>query len=123
MRTSTAYFAGVGTVAIALAAGLGGGLQVAKVLYPKPPVVEATKLERRAAAEPSPAPSSSPSPYLAATQDATKPVVIEPAPARDGVAQPGRDAAAPPAATTPATTAPATSVPAAQPAATGAPSP
>ena len=50
MRTSTAYFAGVGTVIVAVAAGLGGGYLAANVV--SPPVQAVSKLERRMSAEP-----------------------------------------------------------------------
>ncbi len=45
MRTSTAYFAGVGTVVVAVAAGLGGGYLAANVA--NPPTQTISKLERR----------------------------------------------------------------------------
>src|ERR1700688_3682255 len=49
MRTTTAYFAGVGTVAAAIAAGLGGGLLFANIVAPHEPkyAAEPTKLEQR----------------------------------------------------------------------------
>jgi hypothetical protein len=50
MRTSTAYFAGVGTVIAAVAAGLGGGYLAANIAHP--PVQAVSKLERRMSAEP-----------------------------------------------------------------------
>ena len=50
MRTSTAYFAGVGTVVVAVAAGLGGGYLAANVA--NPPTQTISKLERRMSAEP-----------------------------------------------------------------------
>jgi hypothetical protein len=50
MRTSTAYFAGVGTVIIAIGAGLGGGYLAASIVHP--PVQTVSKLERRMSAEP-----------------------------------------------------------------------
>ena len=49
MRTSTAYFAGVGTVIVAVAAGLGGGYLAANIANPPSGV---SKLERRMSAEP-----------------------------------------------------------------------
>jgi hypothetical protein len=52
MRTSTAYFAGVGTVIIAVGAGLGGGYLAANIAHP--PVQTVSKLERRMSAEPIP---------------------------------------------------------------------
>jgi hypothetical protein len=50
MRISTAYFAGVGTVLAAVAAGLGGGYLAANVVNPHEPGV--SKLERRMSATP-----------------------------------------------------------------------
>jgi hypothetical protein len=84
MRTTTAFFAGAGTVVIALAAGLGGGMVIANIVSPhrSKPAIETTKLERRGA-EPvatSNAPAE-PVSYLAAIQAAaTNPVVVNPAP-------------------------------------------
>jgi hypothetical protein len=52
MRTSTAYFAGVGTVIVAVGAGLGGGYIAANIAHP--PVQTVSKLERRMSAEPIP---------------------------------------------------------------------
>ena len=87
MRTSIAYFAGAGTVVIAIGAGLGGGVLIADTMNPKAPSPQATKLERRTASAPLPAPSPSASPSLAATQPAATPVV------KDAPAQPGQDGA------------------------------
>jgi len=50
MRTSTAYFAGMGTVILALSAGLGGGYLAANIT--SPPSQTVSKLERRMSAEP-----------------------------------------------------------------------
>jgi hypothetical protein len=50
MRISTAYFAGVGTVIMAVGAGLGGGYLAANVTHP--PTQAVSKLERRMSAEP-----------------------------------------------------------------------
>jgi hypothetical protein len=50
MRTSTAYFAGVGTVIVAISAGLGGGYLAANIANPPSPGV--SKLERRMSSEP-----------------------------------------------------------------------
>ena len=79
MRTTTAYFAGVGTVAVAIAAGLGGGLLFSNMVAPHQPkyAAEPTKLEQRMADRTIPVSStpSEPVPYLAATQPATTPVV------------------------------------------------
>jgi len=59
MRTSTAFFAGAGTIIMVVAGGLGGGLMIANNMNPKAPAAQTSKLERRAA-EPSPSPSPSP---------------------------------------------------------------
>jgi len=67
MRISTAYFAGVGTVIVAVAAGLGGGYLAANITHP--PLQTVSKLERRMSAEPihvSTAPAE-PVPHVAAT--------------------------------------------------------
>ena len=66
MRTSTAYFAGVGTVVLAIGAGLGGGYTAANIAHP--PVQTVSKLERRMSAEPIPVSTApaEPVPYEAA---------------------------------------------------------
>jgi hypothetical protein len=110
MRTSTAYFAGAGTVVAAIAIGLGGGLTIGNIMSPHPDKgIEVSRLERRMSGEPVPAanPAPAPVPYLAATQpEATAPAAA-PAPTQ---AQPRTEAAnpaptPPPAAEQPATTA------------------
>ena len=73
MRVSTAYFAGAGTVVVAIAAGLGGGLLLGDIMspqQPKYPSSEVTRLEQRAAPQPIPvmAGASQPVPYTAAPQ-------------------------------------------------------
>jgi hypothetical protein len=70
MRTSTAYFAGVGTVAMAIAAGLGGGYLAANIVSPhEQKFGNETRLERRMASQATPvtAAPSEPVPYVAAT--------------------------------------------------------
>ena len=72
MRTSTAYFAGAGTVVAAIVAGVSGGLLMGDVISPKSVKqgTELTRLERRMSPEPvaaSVAPSE-PVPYLATPQ-------------------------------------------------------
>jgi outer membrane biosynthesis protein TonB len=84
MRTTTAFFAGAGTIAVALAAGLGGGLLISSIVSPHAPKqgAELSKVERRAT-DPIPASNaaSESSPYIEATQAAaTKPVTVSPAP-------------------------------------------
>jgi hypothetical protein len=51
MRTSTAYFAGVGTVVVAIAAGLGGGVILANVMNPNPQQ-QTSRLEQHRSAQP-----------------------------------------------------------------------
>src|SRR5438093_2701453 len=78
MRISTAYFAGVGTVVIAVAAGLGGGYLAANIT--SPPLQTVSKLERRMSAEPiavSTAPAE-PVPRAAATNTASAPPQEQP---------------------------------------------
>jgi len=72
VRTSTAYFAGAGTVVAAVVAGLGGGLLFSNMVNPPSPKTEMSKLEQRMSSKPIPvvnAPSE-PVSYLAATQPA-----------------------------------------------------
>jgi hypothetical protein len=54
MRTSMAYFAGAGTVIVAIVAGLGGGLVIANMVNPQPAKqgIETSVMERRRATEP-----------------------------------------------------------------------
>ena len=83
MRTSTAYFAGVGTVIFAVAAGLGGGYLAANIAHP--PVQTVSKLERRMSAEPIPVSTApaQPVPYAAAPAATNSP----PAPAQEQAQQ------------------------------------
>jgi hypothetical protein len=120
MRISTAYFAGVGTVIMAVGAGLGGGYLAANVTHP--PTQAVSKLERRMSAEPitvSTAPAE-PVPHVAAA-DPTKPAA---APAQEQTqqqpqtqqqSQPPTEAAAPPAAPAGTEEKPTNNVAAAQP--------
>jgi hypothetical protein len=72
MRTSMAYFAGAGTVVVAIAAGLGGGLLIANMVNRHSPRQEMTKLEQRMSSKPMPVSNapSEPVQYLAETQAA-----------------------------------------------------
>jgi len=54
MRASMAYFAGAGTIVVAIAAGLGGGLTIANIVSPHKETREISKLEQRMAAKPIP---------------------------------------------------------------------
>jgi hypothetical protein len=79
MRTSTAYFAGVGTVIVAVGAGLGGGYLAANIA--NPPVQTVSKLERRMSAEPIPVATAPAEPAPNATAPAT--TNSNPAPAQE----------------------------------------
>ena len=72
MRTSTAYFAGAGTVVAAVVAGLGGGLLFSNIVSPHAPRTEMSKLEQRMSSKPIPVANapSEPVSYLAATAPA-----------------------------------------------------
>jgi hypothetical protein len=103
MRTSTAYFAGIGTVVAGIAIGLGGGLTIANIVSPHPDKgIETTRLERRMSGEPIPAgnPPAAPVPYLAATQPvAVAPAQAEPRTEAANPVPPPSPGAEPPAAT------------------------
>jgi hypothetical protein len=112
MRTTTAFFAGAGTIAVALAAGLGGGLLISNIVSPHAPRqgAELSKAERRTT-DPIPAPNaaSGSSSYIEATQAAAhKPVTVSPAPQ----AQPQQEQQAQPQEARPARDANATAQPA-----------
>jgi hypothetical protein len=100
MRTSTAYFAGIGTVVFAVAAGLGGGYLAANVVSPHEPKygTETSRLERRMASQPIPVTTapSEPVPYIAATtvaaaNPATTPARAEPQTAASTPAAPAEE--------------------------------
>ena len=68
MRVSTAYFIGAGTVVVAIAAGLGGGLLLGNIMspqQPKYPSSEVTRLEQRASQQPIQAMNGATQPGLA----------------------------------------------------------
>jgi hypothetical protein len=73
MRISTAYFAGVGTVIVAVTVGLGGGYLAANIT--SPPTQAISKLERRMSAEPINVSNSPAEPvrHVAATNSAAGP--------------------------------------------------
>ena len=81
MRTSTAYFAGVGTVIAAVGLGLGGGYMAANIAHP--PVQTVSKLERRMSAEPIQVTTAPAEPVSAAAPAETP----APAPAQDQAQQ------------------------------------
>ena len=81
MRTTTAFFAGAGTIAVALAVSLGGGLLISNIVSPHAPkqCAELSKVERRTT-DPVANAASESSSYIEATQAAaTKPVTVSPA--------------------------------------------
>jgi outer membrane biosynthesis protein TonB len=79
-----AYFAGAGTVVVAIAAGIGGGLTIANIVSPHASHQEMSKLEQRMQADRASDPvkdasqPSQPSSYLAATQPAAGATVVQP---------------------------------------------
>lgn len=124
MRASTAYFAGVGTVAFAIAAGLGGGYLAANIVSPHEPRygTETSRIERRMASQPIPVTTapSEPVPYIQATavtapvvqpQHADPAVLPPPAPAEGKTASPALTAQPAVANTSPSRTAPANVAP------------
>ena len=98
MRTTTAYFAGVGTVAVALAAGLGGGLLFSNIVAPHQPkyAVEPTKLEQRMADRTIAVTSAPSEPAPSAQSAPTTPVVAASPTQSEPQAPPPQIAAAPP---------------------------
>jgi hypothetical protein len=99
MRTTTAYFAGVGTVAVAIAGGLGGGLLLGDIMspqQPKYPSSEVTRLEQRTSQQPIQAANGTtqPVPYMAATQVANT-VAGQPAPPQQPQQAPSQQQAQP----------------------------
>jgi hypothetical protein len=105
MRTSTAYFAGAGTVIAAIVGGVGGGLLIADMVSPKSPKqgVEQTRLERRTSPAPIEAANapSQPVQYLAVPQlpaPSSAVAAAQPQPQADSSSPaPTVSAAAPPA--------------------------
>jgi hypothetical protein len=93
MRISTAYFAGVGTVIVAVAAGLGGGYLAANVT--NPPTQAVSKLERRMSAEPITVATAPAEPVsrVVATNPASAPAQEQPQPQTEAAA-PSANAAA-----------------------------
>lgn len=114
MRTSTAYFAGVGTVVAAVVAGLGGGVLISNIVSPHTPKIEMSKLELRMSEKPIQATnaSSEPAPSVAATAAPTNapPAQAPKEPVTTGSArlQSTEAAAAPPAASPPPVASPVT---------------
>ena len=99
MRTSTAYFAGVGTVVAAVVVGLGGGVLISNIVSPHAPKIEMSKLELRMSEKPITATnvSSEPVPNVAPIQAKA----AEPQAAENATAAP--PAVAPPQAAAPVT--------------------
>jgi hypothetical protein len=93
MRTSTAYFAGVGTVIAAVVAGLGGGVLISNTVSPHSPRIEMSKLELRMSEKPIPATNASSEPAPNAV----------PPPATENATASAPPAASPPQAAAPVT--------------------
>jgi hypothetical protein len=123
MRISTAYFAGVGTVIVAVTAGLGGGYLAANIT--SPPTQAVSKLERRMSAEPiavSTAPAEPVPHVVAKTAEAnTASATTQEQPQTQQQTQPQQQAAAPSANSARAEEKTANNVAAAQPAPSPAP--
>jgi hypothetical protein len=83
MRASTAFFVGIGTLGLAIAGGLGGGLVIGNMMSQSPPkhAAEAARLERPT--QPQPLPSASALPYTAAALAFTDPSIDGSAPPAD----------------------------------------
>jgi hypothetical protein len=75
MRTSMAYFAGVGTVVAAVVAGLGGGVLISNIVSPHAPRTEMSKLELRMSEKPILATSVLPEPAKNEASTPPKPPV------------------------------------------------
>ena len=118
MRTSTAYFAGAGTVAAAIVLGLGGGLLFSNIVSPHAPRTEMSRLELRMSGKPIPASTapSEPVPSRAAAvsapaieaqnqpqsgNDVAQPAETQTVASAPPPASPPQAAAAPPQAPTP----------------------
>lgn len=100
MRSTTAFFAGAGTVVAAIAAGLGGGYLFFSIVSPHPEKhgsSEVTRLERRMSSDPIPADnkgSPEPVPYLDSPQVSAA-VAEPPSPPKPAPEQPQQPAAQP----------------------------
>lgn len=90
MRASTAFFAGIGTVGVAIAGGLGGGLWIANMMNSHAPRygLEAATLDQQALA----VPTSAPLPYVGATLAFMAPGVDGRPPGQDQRADSGKAA-------------------------------
>jgi hypothetical protein len=98
MRTSMAYFAGVGTVVAAVVAGLGGGVLISNTVSPHAPRTEMSKLELRMSERPIQATNASSEPAPIAASAPARPAeaqAAENATASTSPAAPPPQAAAP----------------------------
>ena len=92
MRTTTAFFAGVGTIVVAIATGVGGGVMIAGMVSPHGPKsgAEMSRVERQTS-QPTPGSNAASQPvnYIEATQAAAvNPVTVSPAPSQAQQPQP-----------------------------------
>jgi hypothetical protein len=91
MRATTAYFAGVGTVVVAVATGLGGGLLLGDIMSPQgSKTADVNRLERRASPYPIPEMNAAaqPVPFMAAAQVAATVEASQPSPQPPRQAEP-----------------------------------
>ena len=111
MRTSTAYFAGVGTVVAAVVVGLGGGVVISNIVSPHAPKIEMSKLELRMSEKPIPVTNASSEPVKNEAATQAKPVDAKPVDAKpvEVSAAENTTASAPPPVQAAAQVAPATS--------------
>jgi hypothetical protein len=75
MRASTAFFVGIGTVGLAIMAGLGGGLLVGNMMSPLPPKHAAAAARVEQPTRPQPMSAASALAYTAATLAFTDPAI------------------------------------------------
>lgn len=81
MRAATAFFAGAGTVVVAIAAGIGGGLVLGDIMSPQQPnrSSEVTRLEQRMSPQPIPAAAGATQPVPHVAPDQVANTTAEPA--------------------------------------------
>jgi len=81
MRAATAFLAGAGTVVVAIAAGIGGGLVLGDIMNPQQPnrSSEVTRLEQRMSSQPIPAATGATQPVSPVAPDQVASTTVEPA--------------------------------------------
>jgi len=99
MRASTAFFAGIGTVGLAITGGLGGGLMIGNMMNPSPPKHAAEAAQTERPTSPQPRAAASGLPYVAGTLAFTDPALNGKAPPTDQKADGSKASSPPPVAT------------------------